>query len=104
MLLLRSMLRLDGRNDLSILERNIGLLDERLITLQPGLYVDRVAKIPPHDNLLHVQFVIRPHEHDLRAFGIEDQRGGRDLPTLADRAGLERDVYELARQHAVRGI
>src|SRR5258706_10564916 len=87
---------------LSLLKRDGGLFDDNLIAAQPCLNVDGVAEIPARGNVLETQLAVRLHEHYLRPLGVEDQRGGGQVPALARGANRERDINELARKHPTR--
>src|SRR6267142_4541935 len=81
-LVLWRILWLNWSNDLPLLERNGRLFHDQLFAAQPRLYVDGVAEIPADGYVLETQLAIRLHEHYLRPLGVEDERGGRQVPAL----------------------
>src|SRR5436190_23152798 len=81
----------------TVLERDVGLLDDRLAAVQPGLDIYRGAEIAADGDRLNVKLVVRADQDDLRAVGVEDQRGRRDVPAFPGWADLEPHVHELPR-------
>src|SRR6266581_2733316 len=81
--------RLDGRDNLALLERHRGLLHDGLIALQSGLDVDRGPEVAAEYHVLKVQLVSRSHDRHAGALRVEDDRGGRDSPGRTGGADLE---------------
>src|SRR2546426_5995361 len=96
--------RLDGCDNLALLERHRGLFHNGFIALQPGLDVDRGSEVAAEYHVLKVQLVSRSHDRHAGALRIEDDRGGRDSPARAGGADLEGDVDEHARKQPVRRV
>src|SRR6266851_3989248 len=84
--------RLDGRDNLALLERHGGLFHDGFIALQPALDVDRRPEVPAEYHVLEVQLVSRTHDRNAGALGIEDDGGGRHSPVRAGGGDLEIDV------------
>src|SRR5256885_12991981 len=80
---------LDRSNHLSILKRDVRLFDDRLTAVQSRLHVDGVAEIATDGHLLKPQLAVGFDEHDLSTIGVEDQRGGGEVPALPRRSKFE---------------
>src|SRR3989449_9771346 len=98
----RRVLRLDGGNNLALLERHGGLLHDRLVALKSGLDVDCGPEVAADHPLLKAQFVSRPHDRDLGALRVEDDRGGRNPPARPGGRDLEADVDEHSGEQPAR--
>src|SRR6266852_7085588 len=96
--------RLDGRDNLALLERHRGLFHDGFIALQSSLDVDRGSEVAAEYHVLEVQLVSRSHDRHAGALRIEDDRGGRDSPVRAGGADLEGDVDEHSREQPVRRV
>src|ERR1700682_4157261 len=96
--------RLDGRDNLALLERHRGLFHNGFIALQPGLDVDRGPEVAAEYHILKVQLVSRSHDRHAGALRVEDDRGGRNSPVRAGGADLEGDVDEHSRKQSVRRV
>src|SRR6266850_5553786 len=94
--------RLDGRDNLALLERHRGLFHDGFIALQSGLDVDRGSEVAAEYYVLKVQLVSRSHDRHAGALRVEDDRGGRDSPVGTGGADLEGAVDEHARKQPVR--
>src|SRR6266404_867437 len=70
----RRVARLDGLDNLALLERYGGLRHDRFVTVQSGLDIDRSAEITADHDVLKVQLVSRPHDHHPGALRVEDHR------------------------------
>src|SRR5712692_5945044 len=96
--------RLDGRDNLTFLERHRGLFHDGFIALQSGLDVDRGSEVAAEYHVLKVQLVSRSHYCHAGALRIEDDRSRRDSPVRAGGADLEGDVNEHSRKQPVRRV
>src|SRR5258705_6111878 len=96
--------RLEGRDNLALLERHRGLLHDGFIALQSALDVDRGPEVAAEYHVLEMQLVSRSHDRHAGALRIEDDRGGGDAPMRAGGADLEGDVDEHSREQPVRRV
>src|SRR6266478_10154055 len=96
--------RLDGRDNLALLERHRGLFHDGFIALQSSLDVDRGPEVAAEYHVLKVQLVSGTHDRHTGALRIEDDRGRRDSPARAGGADLEGDVDEHSRKQPVRWV
>src|SRR3954464_12239293 len=95
-------LRLDRRDNLTLLQRYGRLLHDRFVAAQSVLNIDRRAEVAAEHHRLKVQLVARPDDGDARAMCGEGWGGRRDAPARPGRGDLERHVREHPWQEGVR--
>src|SRR5258705_4405932 len=83
--------RLEGRDNLALLERHRGLLHDGFIAQQSGLDIDRGPEVAAEYHVLEVQLVSWSHDRHAVALRVEDDRGGGNPPTRAGVSDFDGD-------------